>query len=312
MTGKDELKQFKDPLLGDIDSFRSHRSTTRSAQKEESQTHPGWHGMLLLGVALATAVGILGYFLYDAQRRVESLSSELTSSQETIKAVHEDLKGSQSKIEELDQELADSRSQISSQDQELGRYKNIVQGLKSEQEQQTQEIRSLNAVKADQQEVVKIRQESTAIKEQVATTSTRIDQAQQEISRLDTVSKDHSAVLARHDSDIEGVRSSSAKNSSDISELRRSLEREYYSFELQEGGGYLKVFDVSLSLKDTDFEKRQYDLYVMAGGKVLRKKDQSVNEPILFYLEGKTKPYEVVVTRIDKKLVVGYLSVPKS
>ena len=100
--------------------------------------------------------------------------------------------------------------------------------------------------------------------------------------------------------------------STEIAGVKRSLEREYFNFELQEKGGYMKVFEVSLSLKDADWKKRQFDIYVLADGKVIQKKDQSINEPILFYFEGKKKPYEVVVTRVDKKLVVGYLSVPKT
>jgi hypothetical protein len=94
--------------------------------------------------------------------------------------------------------------------------------------------------------------------------------------------------------------------------VKRSLEREYYNFELQEKGGYMKVFSVALSLKDTDWKKRQFDIYLLADGKVIQKKDHSINEPIMFYVEGQQKPYEVVVTRVDKELVVGYLSVPKT
>jgi len=73
----------------------------------------------------------------------------------------------------------------------------------------------------------------------------------------------------------------------------------------------MKVFDVSVSLKDTDTRKRQFDMYLLADGKVMQKKNHSVNEPIVFYIEGQRKPYEVVVTRVDDKMVVGYLSVPK-
>ena len=53
-------------------------------------------------------------------------------------------------------------------------------------------------------------------------------------------------------------------------------------------------------------------LYRLAEGKVIRKKHQAIDEPIEFYTRTSKKPYEVVVTRVDKKMVVGYLSVPKS
>ena len=74
----------------------------------------------------------------------------------------------------------------------------------------------------------------------------------------------------------------------------------------------MKVFSISLALKHTNAEKREFDLYVLAEGKVIQKKHQPINEPIIFYTEAGKKPYEVVVTRVDRKFVVGYLSVPKS
>jgi len=108
------------------------------------------------------------------------------------------------------------------------------------------------------------------------------------------------------------LKQSSEDNQRQISDLKHSLAKEIYNFELYERGGVMKVFNVALSLKDVDFNRQRYDMEILTNAKKIKKNDQHLNEPILFYIEGISKPYEVVVTKVDKKYVVGHLSVPKS
>jgi hypothetical protein len=44
----------------------------------------------------------------------------------------------------------------------------------------------------------------------------------------------------------------------------------------------------------------------------IEKKDKNVFEPVQFYQEGFRAPTEIVVNRIDKDRIVGYISFPKS
>jgi hypothetical protein len=149
-----------------------------------------------------------------------------------------------------------------------------------------------------------LKNETSQLQEKAIKTETNVAQIQEQANLNQNKISETQTLLA-------SVQESVNSNASEIDGVKRSLEREYYNFELQEKGGYMKVFDVSLKLRDTDRRKRQFDMYLLADGKVMQKKNHSVNEPILFYLEGQKKPYEVVVTRVDEKLVVGYLSVPK-
>ena len=101
-------------------------------------------------------------------------------------------------------------------------------------------------------------------------------------------------------------------NAEEIGGVKRSLDRDYYNFELQRNGGVMKVFSVSMQLKNTDFKNQRYHVEIVADGRRLNKKRVNINEPIFFYVEGQKKPYEILVNRVDKKFVVGYLSVPKT
>jgi hypothetical protein len=45
--------------------------------------------------------------------------------------------------------------------------------------------------------------------------------------------------------------------------------------------------------------------------RTIEKKDKNVYEPVQFYQEGFRVPVEIVVNRIDKDRIVGYVSSPK-
>ncbi len=307
-----DLKQFKDPLMAELDDFRAEKAKIRNGARAAPATPRSWGPTVLLGFLVIAAVTALGYYLYQARTSIQSLSLELSSNQGRLNEVTAELRESRMLIEELHQGLDSSRDQLAAQGGELNRYRGMYQGLRTEQEQQTLEIQALNLQKADQSEVTAIKQETGALRSQIGETEARVDAARNSIARLESQTDQHEGAITQNRSEIAMVRTAAERNTAEIDGVRRSLEREYYNFELHEGGGYMRVFEVALNLRATDATRRQFDLYILADGKVIRKRNHSVNEPILFYVEGRAKPFEVVVTRIDRKLVVGYLSVPKA
>lgn len=312
MSRSERPNHHRDPLLAELDRFKEERSrSSREVETEESR--PSRRGFLpvFLSLILVVVLSGMGYYLYQAQERIEALTGQLGESRQELTVVSADLEDSKSRLSELHTGLDQSEQKISSQSQELQRYRGLYQGLKSEQEQQVRELQQLEVKKANQAEVNDLRGTTTQIQTRLETTAGELGQAKESITQLDQRTSSHQDALSRHDEEIESVRTASLQNKEGIEEIRTSLEREYYNFELVEGSGYLKVFDISVSLKDTDAARRECDLYLLADGKVIRKRNQPINEPIQFYVEGKTKPYELVITRVDKKLVVGYLSVPK-
>ena len=55
----------------------------------------------------------------------------------------------------------------------------------------------------------------------------------------------------------------------------------------------------------------QKDVEVKADDLTTEKKDKSINEPLQFYTSKARQPYEIVVNKVGKDLIVGYLSTPK-
>ena len=70
--------------------------------------------------------------------------------------------------------------------------------------------------------------------------------------------------------------------------------------------------DITLLLKNSDVKKNRYTVQVMADDKLTEKKDRNINEPVQFYTaRGGRIPYELVINKVDKNEIVGYLSTPK-
>ena len=302
MRRSEQVKGFEDPLF----------SRVRRAQPAESdQDSPGKRNTVMVMTA-AAILCVLGYFIFEGQQRLEQLNSSLTASQNQLSQVTEDLGASQGMIEGLEGGLAKSQVQLASQSKELGRYKGLYSGIKSEQTQQSRELQAISIEKADQSELNTLKQQATDL--QFATTAVKeqVDVTQSEIAELNETSSRNRSDIENNRQILSQVGQKTNSTASELEVFRQSFERERYNFELQEKAGLMKVFSVALRLRDIDYKKQRYELEIIAGTERIRRKNQNINEPIYFYVEGVEKPYEVLVTKLDKKFAVGHLSIPKS
>jgi len=103
-----------------------------------------------------------------------------------------------------------------------------------------------------------------------------------------------------------------ATNAKELNALRQLGERHYYEFNLPKNGRAYKVSrDVVLKLRKTKPKRGRYTLDVIADDRQVEKKDRTINEPVQFYVSGSRQPYELVVNKIEKGRVTGYLAAPK-
>jgi chromosome segregation ATPase len=103
-----------------------------------------------------------------------------------------------------------------------------------------------------------------------------------------------------------------AKNHDQIDELRRLGERDYVEFTIAGKNKPQKVGNVTVELKKVDVKKNQFNVALTSEDKQLEKKDRTVNEPIFFYTNGSRIPEELVINKVDKDKISGYVSIPKA
>jgi len=102
-----------------------------------------------------------------------------------------------------------------------------------------------------------------------------------------------------------------ARNHEELVALQKRGERNYYEFDLTKSKQFRGVGSMSLSLRKVNTKHDNYNLVATVDDFQLSKKNVNLYEPVFFYPEGSQQPLELVVNRIDKDHVHGYVSEPK-
>jgi chromosome segregation ATPase len=211
------------------------------------------------------------------------------------------------RIETLKEELEGARRQAAmsanqAKTEATARAEALAKRLEVEQARAHQQVTSeISAVKQEantaNQKLAEVNSDVGNVKTQVASTKSELDKT---ISDLKRVTGDL------------GVQSGLvATNSGELAALKRLGERNYFEFKLGKTKQAQRVGDITLLLKKADPKRNKYTVEVMADDKRTEKKDKNINEPVQFYTSKAKQPYELVVNKVDKDLIVGYLATPK-
>jgi hypothetical protein len=102
-----------------------------------------------------------------------------------------------------------------------------------------------------------------------------------------------------------------ARTHGELVMLQKRGERNYYEFHLNKTKGFQRVGPLSVSLRKVNFKRKSYNLAMIVDDAELNKKSVNLYEPVLITLSDRPQPLELVVNRINKNQVDGYVSEPK-
>ena len=125
--------------------------------------------------------------------------------------------------------------------------------------------------------------------------------------------------VAKSRSDLEGSLSSTrdelngsiARTHEELVVLAKRGERSYFEFDLTRSKEFQRVGPMTLSLRRVDAKHKNYDLQMVVDDNQLTKKRVNLYEPVWIHTESESQPVQVVVNRIEKNGVHGYISAPK-
>jgi chromosome segregation ATPase len=103
-----------------------------------------------------------------------------------------------------------------------------------------------------------------------------------------------------------------ARNHDEIDQLRRLGERDYVEFTIAGKNKPQKVGNLTVELKGINEKRSQYSVAMTAEDRKIEKKNRNMNEPIFFYLSGTKIPEELVINKLGKDTISGYVSIPKA
>jgi len=262
-----------------------------------------------LAAANLVLVLALGYGLYSTKGTVADRMEALES------AAHERQAQTEKKLTDLMSDVALINKRVGVTAAELTQSREIAQNLRRQHEQAAREMENQLARKANSTDVDTLRQEAT----------TKMAEMQQDsTNKFGTVSGEVTGIkqelvatredLDRRLVDVKNVLSEGiAKNSSELSELRKKGERDYFEFDIRKNSKqpFQRIADIQLAVLKTDAKRGKYTVAIQVDDNRLEKKDRTVNEPVQFLVGRDELRYEVVVNTVDKDRIRGYVSAPK-
>ena len=228
----------------------------------------------------------------------------------TKQAVADQVKAMQTSVQSDMNTLKDRVAQDEKVNTDLkGDLKVVTDKLKITQGQ-LQKARS-EAAQLNSDTTSKITALDTSVHQELATKATSDD-----VKTVDTKVTKVGSDLNKTINDLNMARSELgtliARNHDEIDVLRRMGERDYIEFSIAGKNQPQKIGNITLELKSTNQKKNRANLVLTVEDKSTEDKNRSINQPLFFYLSGTHQPQEIVINKIGKNQISGYLSIPKA
>ena len=141
---------------------------------------------------------------------------------------------------------------------------------------------------------------------------TRLDDQQKQL-------KDTQDEVAKTRTDLEGSLSSTrdelngsiARTHEDLVVLQKRGERNFFEFDLVRSKEFQRFGPLMLSLRRTDWKHKNYDLALVVDDNQLSKKHVNLYEPVWIHRVDDPQPVQIVINKIERNVVHGYVSAPK-
>lgn len=152
----------------------------------------------------------------------------------------------------------------------------------------------------------------TAVDKRYSQLKSQLDEQQKQLKDTqDQVAKNRAELEGSISSTRDELNGSIAKTHEELVALEKRGERSYFEFDLTKSKQFQRFGPLTLSLRKADTKHKNYDVAMIVDDNELNKKRVNLYEPIWIHTENGGQPIQVVVNRIEKNLVHGYVSAPK-
>ena len=291
------------PRVGNENEFRptgvkEKRQFMSDEHIIETRETPAWQLPAIVVLGLIAVGGL--WFGYNA-------SSKLDATQQSVAA---QLKTTQQAVQQDVASMKDRLAQDEKANTDLQGDLNVVTKKLKITQGQLKTARA-EAAKLNDETTQKLTALDTSVKGELATKATSDD-----LKNVDTKVGGVRTDLDTTREDLKMARSEMgtliARNHDEIDQLRRLGEREYVEFTIAGKNKPQKVGNVTVELKGVNQKRNQYSVVMVVEDKRFEKKNRAMNEPVFFYISGTKLPEELVINKVTKDQVSGYVSIPKA
>jgi hypothetical protein len=102
-----------------------------------------------------------------------------------------------------------------------------------------------------------------------------------------------------------------ARNHGELVVLEKKGERNYAEFDIQKSKEFKREGPFNVKLKKANVRNQYADLQLIVDDHTLTQKHVNLDQPAMFYQPDTQQPVEIVINRISKDHIHGYISSPK-
>lgn len=181
---------------------------------------------------------------------------------------------------------------------ELARARRLAVTIEKQQQESVRNLNAAIAQKASAQDVNHLQAQANAkfgtLTGSLAGTQKDLDATKEALTG--TKSELTGAIAHTHD---------------ELVALAHRTDRDYFEFHLASKGARQKIGGVLVQLVKTNTKMNLYTVNLFFDDKRTQRRNQSIDEPVFFYMQGAPSTLELVVNKLTKNSVAGYISAPK-
>jgi chromosome segregation ATPase len=265
---------------------------------QETKASPAWQLPAIIILALV-AIGGLGLAWSNTAKvdaAKQAVADQVKSMQQTVQQDMSSMKDRLVAAEKANTDLQ-------------GDLKVVTDKLKITQGQLKKA--RMEAEEKNSQTTEMVKNLDTSVHSELATKASADD-----VKTVDTKVTKVSTDLDKTVSDLNMARSELgtliARNHDEIDVLRRQGERDYIEFTIAGKNKPQKVGNVTVELKGINEKRNRSNITYTVEDKQYEAKNANINSPLFFYLSGTHQPEELVINKVGKNTISGYLSIPKA
>ena len=253
----------------------------------------------LVGVLLALSLANLILVLY-LRNEFKTVASKQTDELDLLTR----------RMDTSDERYAQLRGQFQVQSEKLGiteeeltRARTLAADIQKKQQQAVQQLNAAIAKKASADEVNQVQADANA---KIGGLSTDLAGTKKD---LDNTKSEFANALSGTKGELSGA---IARTHDELVALAHRTDRDYFEFNLPKRHAQQKIGTVNMELDKTDTKRNVFTVILNFDDKRTVRKDKAINEPVYFYVQGASSALELVVNKLGKDSIAGYISTPKS
>ena len=214
-------------------------------------------------------------------------------------------------VSQMSAREADNSAAMSQMHGQIDSLTAKLNDLNTTQQQQQQSAQALAASQPASRSAAS-RARSAGPSKQVKQLQTQLSDQQKQLKdtreALDKTRSDLETSLSATRDDLNG---SIARTHEEVVALSKRGERNFFEFELLKSKQFERTGPLSISLRKADTKHQRFDLNLIVDDVQLSKKSVNLYEPIWIHRSDDPQPVQIVINKIEKDRIRGYVSAPK-